>query len=222
VHVLPSDTDDREVLQIFARMNATGVKLNGQELRNAEYYGVFKTLAYNLAYEQISRWRAWKIFSENDIARMAEVEETSDLMLLMLTGIHGRSQEALNKVYATYEEEFPQGTELAHRFRLVMDKIEETFGKHIQSSAFSRKSLFHTLFTFYYDHLYGLNSPLERRKPNELSSPIVAAVKETSDQILHGRLDERLAKALRGATSDPGSRRLRLEFMQENLTLATA
>jgi hypothetical protein len=47
-------------------------------------------------------------------------------------------------------------------------------------------------------------------------------VKETSDQILHGRLDESLAKALRGATSDPGSRRLRLEFMQENLTLATA
>jgi hypothetical protein len=221
VHVLPSDTDDREVLQIFARMNATGVKLNAQELRNAEYYGVFKTLAYNLAYEQLSRWRAWKIFSENDIARMSEVEETSDLMLLMLIGIHGKSQEALNKVYSTYEEEFPQGTDLAHRFRLVMDKIDETFGRHIQSSAFSRKALFHTLFTFYYDHLYGLNSPLERRKPNELSSAIVAAVKETSDQILHGTLDEKLAKVLRGATGDPGSRRLRLEFMQENLTGAT-
>jgi len=34
VHVLPSDTEDRQVLQIFARMNATGVKLNDQELRN--------------------------------------------------------------------------------------------------------------------------------------------------------------------------------------------
>ena len=33
VHVLPSHVDDREVLQIFARMNATGVKLNDQELR---------------------------------------------------------------------------------------------------------------------------------------------------------------------------------------------
>ena len=111
VHVLPSDTDDREVLQIFARMNATVVKLNAQELRNAEYYGVFKTLAYNLAYEQLSRWRAWKVFSENDIARMTEVEETSGLMLLMLIGLHGKSQDALDKVYAKYEEEFPEGPE---------------------------------------------------------------------------------------------------------------
>src|SRR5688572_20675609 len=36
VHVLPASSDDREVLEIFARMNSTGVKLNPQELRNAE------------------------------------------------------------------------------------------------------------------------------------------------------------------------------------------
>ncbi len=101
VHVLPSDTDDRQVLQIFARMNATGVKLNEQELRNAEFYGAFKTLAYELAYEQLNRWREWNIFSEMEIARMIEVEETSDLISLMLNGIHGKSQPALDKVFTT-------------------------------------------------------------------------------------------------------------------------
>jgi hypothetical protein len=75
-----------------------------------------------------------------------EVEETSDIMLLMLIGLHGRTQEALDKVYGEYEEEFGQGIEVARRFRLVMDKIDETFGRHIHSSAFSRKALFHTLF----------------------------------------------------------------------------
>jgi uncharacterized protein with ParB-like and HNH nuclease domain len=35
--VLPSYTDDRDVLQIFARMNSSGAKLNAQRLRNAEY-----------------------------------------------------------------------------------------------------------------------------------------------------------------------------------------
>ncbi len=39
VHILPSSIDDREVLQIFARMNSTGLKLNSQELRNAAYFG---------------------------------------------------------------------------------------------------------------------------------------------------------------------------------------
>ena len=48
VHVLSSEVDDREILQIFARMNATGVKLNYQELRNAEYFGEFKTSMYHL------------------------------------------------------------------------------------------------------------------------------------------------------------------------------
>ena len=51
VHVLPSSVDDRDVLQIFARMNSTGVKLNSQELRNAEYYGEFKTSVYAQAFK---------------------------------------------------------------------------------------------------------------------------------------------------------------------------
>lgn len=64
-HVLPSTVDDRQVLQIFARMNSTGVKANGQELRNARYFGLFKKLVYELelAYEQLERWRVWEIFS---------------------------------------------------------------------------------------------------------------------------------------------------------------
>jgi uncharacterized protein with ParB-like and HNH nuclease domain len=62
VHSFPADTDDREILQIFARMNSTGVKLNAQELRNAEWYGRFKTLAYEIATEQLNRWRDWRVF----------------------------------------------------------------------------------------------------------------------------------------------------------------
>jgi uncharacterized protein with ParB-like and HNH nuclease domain len=34
-HVLPNDTSDQQVLDIFRRMNATGTRLNKQELRNA-------------------------------------------------------------------------------------------------------------------------------------------------------------------------------------------
>jgi hypothetical protein len=221
VHVLPSDTEDSQVLQIFARMNATGVKLNDQELRNAEFYGVFKTLAYELAYEQLNRWREWKIFSEMDIARMLEVEETSDLILLMFDGVHGKSQSALNRIYKDCEEEFPDGQEVARRFRIVMDKIDETFGRYIQASAFSRKALFHTLFTFYYDLLFGIDSTLVRRKPNDLPEDIISIVQEKSDQILHGSLDEELAKVLRGATGNTGSRILRLEFMKAKTAIAT-
>jgi hypothetical protein len=142
----------------------------------------------HLAYEQLSRWRAWGIFSEMEIARMMEVEETGDLMLLMLEGIHAKNQPALNKVYEKWEDEFPQGPEVARRFRMVMDKIDETFGRHIRSSAFSRKTLFHTLFTFYYDLLFGIKSPLVRTHPNDLPDDITLVVQEKSDQIIDSEL----------------------------------
>jgi hypothetical protein len=62
VHILPSSVDDREVLQIFARMNSTGLKLNSQELRNAAWFGEFKTSMYAISAEQLQRWRKWRIF----------------------------------------------------------------------------------------------------------------------------------------------------------------
>ncbi len=127
-----------------------------------------------------------------------------------------------DKVYKEWEEDFPQGAEVARRFRIVMDKIDETFGRHVRSSAFSRKALFHTLFTFYYDLLFGIGSSLVRQHPNDLPEDIVYIVQEKSDQILHGSLDEELAKVLRGATGNMGSRKLRLEFMKDIATRATA
>jgi hypothetical protein len=76
VHILPAGTDDREVLQIFSRLNATGIKLNYQELRNAEFVGEFKTSMYELASEQLFRWRKWGVFTEYNIARHPSRRQT--------------------------------------------------------------------------------------------------------------------------------------------------
>jgi hypothetical protein len=215
VHVLPSDTEDREVLQIFARMNSSGVKLNRQELRNAEYYGEFKTLAYSLGYEQLDRWRKWKVFTEENIARMIEVEETSELIRLMLGGIQAGSQDALDRLYRDNEESFPSRAEVARRFRIIMDRIDETIGSQLKSMAFSRKPLFNTLFTFYYDLVFGLNSSLTKDKGKPLPEEAVTVIKASSDHILKGRLSEQLAKVLRGATANRQSRLTRLSYIRK-------
>jgi hypothetical protein len=214
VHILPSDTDDRDVLQIFARMNSTGVKLSPQELRNAEYYGVFKSLAYNLAYEQLARWRKWEIFTENDIARMVEVEETSEFLRLMMDGIQSKSQPALDEIYKTYEEDFPEAPEAARRFHNVMDKIDETLGEELSSLAFSRRALFETLFSFYYQILFGLDSSLKKRvKTNTITLQAVTTIKKASAVIMKGDLPDELSKVLRGGTGNKESRLVRLSFL---------
>lgn len=215
VHVLPAETEDSEVLQIFARMNSTGVKLNPQELRNAEYFGDFKSSMYNLAYQNLEKWRKWKVFSENDIARMSEVEVVSDLVHIMLNGLKGKSQPALNKIYKQYDEEFEHYKEVAKRFNHVMDKIDETAGTYLPTSAFTRTALFNSLFIFYYDLLFGLNSPLEKAIPNSLDASILETVRAVSVRIESSQLPEDLAKVLRGGTGNLESRRERLNFIQE-------
>lgn len=214
-HVLPSDTDDREVLEIFSRLNATGVQLKPQEIRNAKFAGEFKTLMYQLAHEQLDRWRSWKIFSESEISRMTEVEETSDLVILMLTGLHQRNQGILNKYYGHNDDKFDDAEETARRFRLIMDKISETLGNTLSSTVFSRKALFNTLFSFYYDLMFQIGSNLSRVRPQPIHRKAARTVKTASDLIRHGDLSDELDKALRGATSDHKSRETRLRFVQE-------
>src|ERR1035437_5113922 len=96
VHILPSSVDDREVLQIFARMNSTGLKLNPQELRNAAFYGEMKTSMYSISAEQLQRWRQWRILTESQISRMGEVEITSEFAQFMIRGVVGKTQRAID------------------------------------------------------------------------------------------------------------------------------
>lgn len=146
VHVLPSDTSDGEVLSMFARMNSTGSKLNEQELRNAEFFGEFKILSYDLAHQNLERWRAWKIFSEQEIARMKEVEFTSSLFITILDGLFERTQANITKYYSRFDEKFPRRDEVQKIFSEVMSTIEISFGDVIATSNFRNSSQFLQLF----------------------------------------------------------------------------
>lgn len=222
VHILPSDTEDREVLQIFARMNSTGMKLNKQELRNAEFYGAFKRLAYDLAYEQLERWREWRIFSEDNIARMDEVQTTSDFIRLMVDGLQSMSQPALDSLYRRFEDYFPYEEEVTRRFQLVMERISDSVGNIVAATVFRRKSLFETLFALYYDLMFGIDSELEKRRSQPLPGEMANFLRVASRIIQDDELPEDLSKVLRGGTGNRESRFVRLEFLRDQLSRATA
>jgi len=214
VHVLPPDTDDRDVLKIFARLNSTGVKLNAQELRNADWFGYYKIAAYDLAYEQLPRWRSWHIFTEDDIARMSEVELVSELFQLMFEGVVGKRQKDIDKIYEMKDLSFPEEAEARKRFEEVMDAIDDTCGTQMPSLVFSRVALFHTLFTFVYDLMFGLGSPLTRMDAKRLPKNLSRGLAKASREIDKGHVSEALAKALRGATSHKVTRMARLTFVR--------
>ena len=151
VHILPSSVDDREVLQIFARMNSTGLKLNPQELRNAAFFGEFKTSMFSISAEQLQRWRTWRIFTESQISRMGEVEITSEFAQMMIKGIVGKTQKGIDNLYRDNDDSSPERGEFERRFRHCMDEIENNVGADLANSAFRNRSAFHALFSVVYD-----------------------------------------------------------------------
>jgi hypothetical protein len=214
-HTLPSSMDDRAVLQMFARLNSTGVKPNGQELRNAEYFGIFKGLMYDLAYEQLERWREWRIFSEDDIARMREVELVSDLAKNIIDGLSGKSQKGLNDLYAKFDESFDGAKVLARRFRHTMDQVGEILGDDLRRTVFRSEVYFVTLFSFLYEREWGLGSPLRSAKSGPIDAARVrACLIKASKRFQSKEVPQEVLDAVLRASADLGRRRTRLEYLQ--------
>jgi hypothetical protein len=223
VHSFPADTDDRDLLQIFARMNATGVKLNAQELRNAEFFGAFKTYAYQLATEQLNRWRDWRIFTPDQIARMNEVELTSEFMLLMMDGVLEKNNKTIDAFYLKYDARFDDSAEIINRFRTTMDSIETLVSKDVVSGLFRNKTMFYALFSIIYGLQYGLTSPpdkppnnhvrLMKDKPKVIKPAIIDHLRRSALAIKKKTASQDVLKILRGSTAHATSRRTLIAYL---------
>ena len=214
VHVLPSEADDREILQIFARMNATGVKLNDQELRNAEFYGEFKTSAYDQATKQLNRWRQWGVFTEDNIARMEEVELVSEIYGLMLHGIVGKSQKAIDNLYKAKDEAFPERLEIEARLVNAFELIEQHLGDHIKSTVFHKKTLFYVLFAVLYDLAYGLSSSLAHKSARKLAKDAFEGIAERGRKLARGTAAKEILDATTRRTTHPRERKLLFDYIK--------
>lgn len=220
VHILPSSVDDREVLQIFARMNSTGLKLNPQELRNAAYFGEMKTSMYAISAEQLPRWRKWRIFTESQISRMGEVEITSEFAQFMTKGIVGKTQKAIDNLYKEFDDVWDARPEVERRFRHCMDELDETVGSEIANTAFKNRAAFHGLFCATYDVIFGAGSPLAKKKGAPLPSTFRGRVLATSDAIQNSKSPKEVLESLARRTTHRDSRKTLIDHLRARLTRA--
>jgi len=193
--LFPSETfqgiSDKSILEVFCRLNMNGVGLNKQELRNGRFFGKFKQTAYTLAYEYLEFWRKHKLFSEIGIARMLEVELTSELLIAHTKGMQDK-KDSIDTFYSEWDDSYPTEAEDPKRFKEVMDSIALTFtGDHLSSSAFKRAPLFYTLYCVVYHHMYGLPniqqvSPKKKLTDAERAS-LVEAVELLSEKIAQAK-----------------------------------
>lgn len=146
---------DSDILEIFARLNTYAVALNAQELRNGRYFGEFKRCAQSLAFWHVQFWREYGIFGEASIARMLEVELTSELLIAFINGQQDKKT-SIDKFYLEYDEQFDDRIKMEKRFEGVVDQITTALGSTLKESEFSRPPLFYTLFCVVGHYLFGI------------------------------------------------------------------
>ncbi len=220
---------DKEVLDIFARLNTYGVRLNNQELINAKYFGHFKQTVYSLGYEFYRFWVENGIFSETGVARMLEAELTSELIIAMLAGIQSRKVIQVRKVednyYGKYDDEFDEKPVVVKNFKSCMDLIGEITENRLLDSHFSSAHLFYSLYCMIYDLLYGL--PGTSTEQVKFDSGTIARVRATLWDIdalfemeyeLLPKGDLRFVEASTRRTTDLSARRIRHEYLVNRAT----
>jgi len=220
VDILPRTADDADVLQIFKRIKATGLKLNYQELRNAEYFGYFAQSVHKLSLEQLDRWRRWKIFNENEIARMEEVEFSGEIYILILQGLFGKTKSIIDRYYRENDDDFQHMEVCEKIFRELFDKIEEEIGETLPRLTLRKKALFFNLVAFFHEILYGLPGKLDKKRPNPLPRGMANALLE-ADRALRENNDvpEAVQDAISRRTTHIGSRRNVLGFLKRSLSV---
>jgi hypothetical protein len=177
-----SGLSDLQVLEIFARLNTYSVPLNAQELRNGRFFGIFKQTAYALAHEHLEFWRANEIFTEQRIARMLEVELTSELMIAEIAGMQDKKK-SIDTFYDDFDDTFPNRSSVRTRFRTIIDTISETFDNGLKETEFNRPPLFYSLFCALYHRLYRLPKTSIKTPRRRLDKSERLSLKETAQKL---------------------------------------
>lgn len=218
--------EDRDVLQIFARLNTHSVKLNAQELRNGKYFGLFKRSAYGLAIEHLEFWRQNRIFTEQSIARMAEAELTSELMILEMDGFQDKKN-TINDFYRKFDDRFVDKDKVEKNFRRTVDEIVEAVGGTLEASEFRRSPLFYSLFSATYHRLFEvpkqtISTPARGRLTSVEREGLDNAVRYLSDLVSTAKADEdipqsyeRFVTACLRQTDNLRPRQTRFDFLYQ-------
>ncbi len=123
VRSLPTMEED-EIRDIFGRLNRNNVALNGQELRQATYWGEFITCVNKLSQNEF--WVASKLFTANDFRRMLDIEYVSELVVAALYGPQNKKS-SLDKFYSAFETDFPDREKVESIFAKVLAELMELF-----------------------------------------------------------------------------------------------
>lgn len=167
---------DPEVWAMFERLNSYTLTLNRQEKLNAKWFGYFKQTAYTLAAEEsaLAAWRQLKVFGDRQIARMVEVELTSDVLVATLEGISDITK--ISAAYEKYDAKFEERYDKTKQFRTMLSWLAEELSGTVKITKFRSRTWFYSIAVATIDALFGIpggHGPRRFRPSTEIMSRMI-------------------------------------------------
>ena len=214
-----------ELLDIFARINRYTVKLNSQELRNAQYSGFFKTTAFQLGYDFVDYWISARVLSKAQVSRMGEAELASDILATLCTQV--QTNKSVDGAYKRFEDEEGPVKQKADIFSEAMDHVSSIYPpEEMHGTCWTRKHMFYTLavtICHILEPIPNLKETLLRREHLQNSAHLRSVLNSVSaDFESYNAPSDRLnapahlrefITASTQATTDTGARRERSDYL---------
>lgn len=162
---------EEELREIYSRLNKYSLALTKQELRRADFPGVFLDLAEELAI--VDFLEDAKLFTVANRRRLADVEFISEILAGLIAGPQNKKEE-LDSFYLKYAHWDRSSVEnIRSRFTNVIDNLGLLFGdaRSMTATRFRQKSDFYSIFLSI-DHLLSNGASLESKSLNSLQEDL--------------------------------------------------
>jgi len=113
---------ERDIKDMFIRMNRYVVKLSQQELRHAKHGGKFYDFVERLG--KLAFWREGRVFSPRQLDRMRAVEFAAELTVLLIEGPQDKKR-VLDLYYGQYQSKFPYAKRVDGRLHRYMNWVKQ-------------------------------------------------------------------------------------------------
>ena len=121
------NASDSEVLEVFSRLNSYTLSLNKPELRHATYQGDFKWAVHESSQHWAVLWEKFEVVSVRERLRMHDDSLVAEMFGILINGVTDGGQDRIGKLYAKYDEEFPQSKTIVKRLNGVLEFIIANF-----------------------------------------------------------------------------------------------
>jgi hypothetical protein len=150
IRFINEEVSYEDIVKMFLRLNSTDKALNPQELRHAEFDGLFLKTATEVA--DFPFWGENNIFSSDELRRMGDVQFTSSILMFLRLGVESEnSQDAINKAYDLFNEKYDEADSDKKMIQKMLDYVQELVNKKKKILPFIKKSthLYALLIMFY-------------------------------------------------------------------------